>query len=745
MERLISVLTARRRRTKTVGLTGVIVLAIGAIAVAAPNGLLNPGSGGPQGVVAVGPVSPTHGFPDWYRDTNGTDLAPCLDPQDPYCGGAVAAPDNTAPITFPDNFPDEFFYQAADAANLTSAGGEKVLASFALEGAFANGPVTQGDQIVFSRIRYRINAGLKPDTDYKVTHPYGTDTVRTDPGANGFFVTQDVGVTPGDFSQALKGRVGPFLQWAPNAADATDVPPVGYVGDGVTPHKVQGSELGTNFVRIEGPGIGGAAGAVNPNPCRTSGANAYSGPVNDCIETDQFTLVGKKSTNAGVDVTRATYERGATGAGAKIQVLAGSKALEDIVVQDGDNGPGPGRLIPTTPLRGDAGRYLARVDVAGALPAYVDVINRGDVPQTTKHVKLTDAVTGTAVYHVTSSGKDTLHVAASSSDKALSPTEITLPQLKTALGTDGQADIATAAPPESVTISSSKGGSVTVPVAIDGEGLAALPLLADAGPDITVEQGTTVTLNGGGSSGNIDSFSWNAPSDVTLTGADRAKATFTAPARETTLAFQLTVTGNGETKTDEVLVKVKPVNPAKAVIAPVGATVLQNLPITLDASGSDGAARFEWSQVSGTPVTLDNPNVARPTFLFPKTTTPITMRVRVRSSADQTATGGACAAPACDAATITLTPEPDLLLNIRAKNDGKGRWVVDGTSSVLVSNNVRVHAGATNAGALIGTGLVDPTGAWKVDVRNSQVAVPACRCVSVESDRGGSQLNIPLG
>jgi hypothetical protein len=40
---------------------------------------------------------------------------------------------------------------------------------------------------------------------------------------------------------------------------------------------------------------------------------------------------------------------------------------------------------------------------------------------------------------------------------------------------------------------------------------------------------------------------------------------------------------------------------------------------------------------------------------------------------------------------------------------------------------------------------VDPTGAWKVDVRNSQVAVPACRCVSVESDRGGAQVNIPLG
>ena len=50
----------------------------------------------------------------------------------------------------------------------------------------------------------------------------------------------------------------------------------------------------------------------------------------------------------------------------------------------------------------------------------------------------------------------------------------------------------------------------------------------------------------------------------------------------------------------------------------------------------------------------------------------------------------------------------------------------------------------TGSTGLIGTALVDPTGSWKVDVRNSTVAVPACRCVSVESDRGGRVLNIPM-
>jgi hypothetical protein len=747
MSRISRLLGAGSRRTKLVGLTAILVLAAGAVAIAAPAGLLTPNSAGPQGVVAVGPVNASNGFPDWYRDTNGVDLMPCNDPQDKYCGGAVNAPDNTAPIAFPGNFPNEFFYQSADADSLVSAGGNKVLASFALEGAFANGPVVAGDQMVFSRIRYKIVDGLQPDTDYKVTHPYGTDTVHTDAGATGFFVTQDVGVTPGDFSQAMKGRVGPFLQWAPNPNNAADVPPAGYTGDGVTPHAVTGSELGTNFVRIQGPGIGGAAGAVNPNPCPTNGPNAYNGAVNDCIQTNNFLLVGKKSLTGGVDVTRATYERNATGGAAKIQVLAGSKSAQDIVVQDGDNGPGPGRKLPSTPLRGDGGRYMARVDVPAGLPAYVDVVNRGDVPQTTKHMQLTDALTATAVYHTTKSGGgDVLHVSASSSDGQLAPTELSVAGFNKALGGSGSIDIATIAPPDQVTVKSSKGGSVTVPVAIDGEGLAALPLRADAGPDLSVEQGAKVTLDAGASSGNIDTMKWDAPAGVTLTGDTTATPTFTAPATAGKLTFTLTVGGNGETKTDSVDVTVKATNPAQAIIAPVGATVLQNLPITLDASASVGAAKYEWSQESGTPVALNGDTAsAKLTFLYPKTATPIVMRVRVRRS-DDTGSGATCVAPTCDTSTITLTPQPDPLGPVRAKFDGKGRWVVDGTSNIQVSNNVRVYNGPTAGGnaTLIGTGLVDPTGAWKVDVRNSPVAPAACRCVSVESDRGGQQLAVPL-
>jgi len=746
MNRVVGLLRAGRTRKKVVGLTALLLLALGAVAIAAPSGLLTPGSGGPQGLVTVGPVNPNNGFPDWYRDTNGVDLQPCLDPQDKFCGGAVAAPDNTAPITFPDNFPDEFFYMSADADSLTSAGGNKVLASFALEGAFANPGIHAGDQMVFGRIRYKIIGGLQANTDYKITQPYGTDTVTSD-DTGAFFVTQDVGVTPGDFAQATKGRVGPFLTWAPNPSNPADVPPAGYIGDGVTPHTVVGSELGTNFVRIQGPGIGGTAGSTNPNPCNTTGANAYSGPVLDCIQTNNFVLVGKKSTTAGVDVTRATYNKTATGT--QIEVTGNSKAGQDIIVRDGDNGGGPGRLFRTTALRADGtGRYMATVDVPGALPKSVDVVNRGDVPTTVKHVDLTDEVTATATYSATkgSGGGDKLHITASSSDSTVAKSALTLPGYgDKALDATGQVDISTPAPPDTVTVKSPNGGSVTVPVAISGQSLDPLPLIANAGPDQTVNQGAKVTLDGGSSAGDIDSMTWTGPAGITITGATTANPTFTAPASQGTLTFTLTVKSGADTKTDTVDVKVNPATPARAQIGAVGATVLQNLPLTLDGSTSIGAAKYEWSQVAGDGTTVSlgaDTSSSKLTFLFPKTTTPIHIQLRVRTATDS---GVGCSAPTCDTAVITLTPALDNLGAIRAKNDGKGRWVVDGTSPIQDSNNVRVYAGATiDSTKLIGSALVDPTGAWKVDVRNSTVAVPACRCVSVESDRGGKQLGVAM-
>ena len=115
-------------------------------------------------------------------------------------------------------------------ADLTANGGGKVLAQFALEGAFANGGVVAGDQMTFARIRFKIDKGLHGDTNYKITHPYGVDVLKSGPdpaSTPNLFVTRDVGATAGPFSAALGGRVGPFLQWAPNPVDAAESRPPG--------------------------------------------------------------------------------------------------------------------------------------------------------------------------------------------------------------------------------------------------------------------------------------------------------------------------------------------------------------------------------------------------------------------------------------------------------------------------------------------------------------------------------------
>jgi len=70
------------------------------------------------GLAAVGAPDPVHGFPKWYMDKNGLQLAPCLDAgaADP-CGliAAGALPNPAGPVVFPTNFPNEVFYNRATA------------------------------------------------------------------------------------------------------------------------------------------------------------------------------------------------------------------------------------------------------------------------------------------------------------------------------------------------------------------------------------------------------------------------------------------------------------------------------------------------------------------------------------------------------------------------------------------------------------------------------------------------------
>jgi hypothetical protein len=90
--------------------------------------------------------------------------------------------------------------------------------------------------------------------------------------------------------------------------------------------------------------------------------------------------------------------------------------------------------------------------------------------------------------------------------------------------------------------------------------------VARAGANQTVVSGDVVTLNGSNSSsngGSIESFSWTQTSGptVALTDANKARATFVAPAvvTNTTLTFRLTVVnGAGRAGSDSTTVTVQP-------------------------------------------------------------------------------------------------------------------------------------------------------------------------------------------
>src|SRR5437870_9155284 len=151
-------------------------------------------------LVAVGPLSSTNGFPQYYVDATQLTLGPCLDPVG-FCP-PLNLPDPTVPVVFPDNFPTAFFYWLAS-ARLTLPGGGRARLTLAVEGSFVHGVVVPGDQFVLGRVRMRAD-GLVAGATYTFTHPYGIDVLQAD-GAGRVDVSNTVG-TPG-FAGPLGSRV----------------------------------------------------------------------------------------------------------------------------------------------------------------------------------------------------------------------------------------------------------------------------------------------------------------------------------------------------------------------------------------------------------------------------------------------------------------------------------------------------------------------------------------------------------
>src|SRR5499426_207092 len=399
-----------------------------------------------QGLAAVGPIDPANGFPQFYQDKAGLSLGQCLDtttPGDP-CVLAGTIPNPTQAITFPSNFPEEFFYAAADAdigppfAGIATG---RARLNLRLEGAFGNpaGTVVNGDQAVFARFRFRArDGGLTPGATYTVTYPFGTQTFVAE--ADGTInSTDDQGCPavppPCNFGLVLTTtNVGPFLKWDSTAP----APPAGFIGDGVTLHKITGSPTGNNIFRVDGPNVGG--------------------PGVNTIQTDLFTVIGKifvPATPAALTVDRTSFSRTAAG-GSEINLFVHTAGNATVVAT--------GTGIPNTTLTTDpaTGRAYARIVLAPGAAVPQTIHYTATVPgsrDTVRDGQMTDEVTVAGATY--SMGTRSLTVKATSSDQVGAPTLSAAGSPNEPLGTlsAGTLTVPLAMTPYQVNVTSSAGGT----------------------------------------------------------------------------------------------------------------------------------------------------------------------------------------------------------------------------------------------------------------------------------------------
>jgi hypothetical protein len=697
---------SRRRRALVAGIVAIALMASGGLVAMAVT--IPPANSG--GIVEVGPISGENGFPVWYKDSTGTRLEACLDAADPLCGFAAGdIPDETKPISFPDNFPDEFFYQSADSVQDIAGGLGRASVVMSLEGAFAN-QIQDGDQMVFARIRIRLSA-LQAGATYRITHPFGVDEEVAEADGTVNF-TEDIGVSPGAFTGALEGRLGPFLRWDPAVAPAA---PVGNLGDPALEHPVVGSPFGTNFVRVQGPGL-----AVLGNQ-----TNTCSPATTDCIQSNLFAITGKKATKVGFDIQRNVYTRSA-GTGGIIDVFASSDTDPQSIQVEG-----PG--IDPTLMRGENGNYVGHLHFNGSTVPQLTITNKGDKPPTVKASKPVDAIKGSAIWNA---DDNTLTINATSSDTFANPA-LSAPSFGALTG----GVLVTSnviGPPANVLVTSAVGGSVSLPVQVTGATFDPIPVTAFAGEDQEVLQGATVHLNGGGSTGPITGFGWTqtAGPAVTLAGANTATPSFTAPAGDATLEFELSVSGAGGPSTDRVQIVVHATAAVPIANAGPDQTVNQTTVVHLNGSASTGASSFRWAQTGGPTVSLSGANTANPSFTAPKQNVALTFEL--------TASGPS--GSSTDTVEISVNPDDITVTRAEFRTGNGGEWRVEGTDTIFGPGvSVTIYLGPVAQGAPLATNVaVDTLGAWAFRQKPSSATPGGATSVTVVSSGGDQVTNFPL-
>jgi hypothetical protein len=157
-----------------------------------------------------------------------------------------------------------------------------------------------------------------------------------------------------------------------------------------------------------------------------------------------------------------------------------------------------------------------------------------------------------------------------------------------------------------------------------------MPPVADAGPDQTVDEGITVTLDESNSTdpnNDIVSYLWEQTDGpvVVLSNPEDGSVTFTAPDVDpdgVSLSFKLTVTDSADLQSeDSCIVNVSWVNLPPTADADPDQTVDEGYTVTLSGLDSsdpdDGIAAYLWEQTGGVAVNISDPTDIQPTFVAP--------------------------------------------------------------------------------------------------------------------------------
>jgi len=265
--------------------------------------------------------------------------------------------------------------------------------------------------------------------------------------------------------------------------------------------------------------------------------------------------------------------------------------------------------------------------------------------------------------------------------------------------------------------------------------------VANAGPNQTVPVGTTVTLDGSGSTdadGNQLTYQWSftsrpTGSSATLNSSTTAHPTFTVD-RSGNYTVQLIVTDNGTPRLSSAadLVSISTVNTAPVASAGPNQTVVVGTTVTLNGSGStdvDGnPLTYEWSIVSAptNPVPqLSDPTSATPTFV-PTMSGDYVVQLIVNDGTVNSAPvnvtimanpvgGGMNTAPVANAG-------PDQVVNLGAtvQLDGSGSSDADGNTLhynwALTSRPTGSNAALSNATTMTPSFVADVAGEYAVQL-----------------------------